>query len=119
MSQHPEAAEAAAESIAIVDSPERSRFEISVDGTLAGYAEYVDAEPDAAGVVERTFPHTVVEEEYGGRGLATLMIRTALDAARVADLMVNPQCPAVSGFIAKHADYADLVPPARRTELGL
>jgi predicted GNAT family acetyltransferase len=119
MSQHPESADAAAESVAIVDSPERSRFEISVDGTLAGYAEYVDAEPDGDDVVERTFPHTVVEEEYGGRGLATVMIRTALDAARVAGFAVNPQCRAVRGFIAKHAEYVDLVPAGRRAELEL
>jgi predicted GNAT family acetyltransferase len=105
------------ESVSVVNVPERQRFEISVDGTFAGFTEYVDGTGDHAG--ERTFPHTVIEEEFGGRGLSTLLIQTALDAARVADLAVLPQCSAVAGFIAKHDDYADLVPEGRRGEFGL
>jgi predicted GNAT family acetyltransferase len=108
---------AASASVSVVDAPERHRFEISVDGTFAGFTEYVDGTGDHAG--ERTFPHTVIEEAFGGRGLSTLLIRTALDAARVADLAVLPQCSAVAGFIAKHDDYADLVPAERRAEFGL
>ncbi len=66
----------------------------------------------------RTFPHTVIEEVYGGRGLATLLIRTALDATRVADLSVLPQCSAVRHFISENPDYVDLVPAERRAEFG-
>jgi predicted GNAT family acetyltransferase len=107
------------ESVTVVDVPERSRFEIAVDGTAAGFTEYVDsaASGDTAG--ERTFPHTVIEEAFGGRGLATLLIRTALDATRVAGLAVIPRCPAVAHFLAKHPEYADLVPQSRRAEFDL
>ena len=45
------------------------RFEILVDDVVAGFADYGD---DADGV--RTFPHTVVATEFGGRGLAGQMI---------------------------------------------
>lgn len=121
------------ETVAIVDVPEHHRFEITVEGTLAGFTEYVDAPADGSAdgsahgsadgsdqvVGQRTFPHTVIHDEYGGRGLATLLIRTALDATRVADLAVIPQCPAVTHVIAKHPAYLGLVPASRRDEFGL
>jgi uncharacterized protein len=124
MSQPPDASAPAddadaTESVTVVDAPERHRFEIAVDGATAGFTEYVDATGSGEATGERTFPHTVVEEAFGGRGLATLLIRTALDATRVADLAVIPQCSAVARFIAKHPEYVDLVPQSRRAEFGL
>ncbi len=89
--------------VSVVDAPERHRFEVSVDGATVGFCDYADE----AGV--RAFPHTEVDEAYGGRGLATVLIRTALDASRVAGLTVRPQCAAVRHFIDKHPEYADLV----------
>lgn len=115
MTQSPNESET--ESVNVLDVPEQHRFEIAVDGQPAGFTEYVDGTGDDAGV--RTFPHTVIEEAYGGRGLATLLIRTALDAARVADLAVVPQCSAVRRFIAKNPDYLELVPASVRADLGL
>ncbi|WP_323792945.1 GNAT family N-acetyltransferase [Nocardioides sp.] len=110
----------AAETVAVVDVPERSRFEISVNGAPAGFADYSDSEGGAgaqAGV--RAFPHTVVHPEFGGRGMSKILIRAALDAARVADLEVLPLCSAVQHFIASNAEYVDLVPEARRAEFDL
>ena len=116
------------ESIAVADVSERCRFEITVGGTFAGFTQYVDSDGSSedggrggsgGGGVERTFPHTVIEEEFGGRGLATVLIATALDAARVSDLVVIPECSAVRHFLGKHADYLDLVPESRRAEFDL
>ena len=108
-----------AESIAVVDATERQRFEISVEDILAGFTTYSDAGGAGGNGVERTFPHTVIEDEFGGRGLATLLIRTALDAARVSELSVIPECSAVRHFIAENPEYVDLVPESRRAELDL
>lgn len=99
--------------ITVVDAAERRRFEILVDGELAGYTEYHDRGP------LRVFPHTVIEEAYAGRGLATRLVRSALDRMRVEGRPVLPLCPVVCGFIAKHPDYLDLVPEDRRAEVGL
>lgn len=103
----------APEQVVVLDAPERGRFEILVDGELAGFTEYQDR-PDI-----RVFPHTVVEERFGGRGLATEMVRQALDATRAAGRPVLPLCPVVRGFITKHPDYLDLVPAQHRERLGL
>ena len=107
----------AAETVAVVDVPERSRFEITVNGEPAGFADYADGTGDRSGV--RTFPHTVVHPEFGGRGRSKILIRAALDAARVAELSVLPQCSAVQHFIASNPDYVDLVPEDRRAEFDL
>lgn len=101
------------ETVCVVDVPDRNRFEITVGGKPAGFADYVDR--DGA----RTFPHTVVHPDFGGRGMSKILIRTALDAAEVADLKVLPQCSAVQHFIASNPEYVDLVPEARRAEFDL
>jgi predicted GNAT family acetyltransferase len=68
---------------------------------------------------EWAFIHTEIEREYEGRGLATTLIRTALDEMRTRGISVLPYCPFVRGFIAKHSDYLDLVPEQLRPRFGL
>lgn len=101
------------ESIEVVDAPERHRFEILVDGELAGYTEYHEHGD------ERIFPHTVIHEEYGGRGLATRLVHEALDQTRAGTQRIVPYCPVVKGFIAKNPEYLECVPQTRREEVGL
>ncbi len=99
--------------VEVLDAADRSRFEVHVDGKLAGFTEYFDK-----GAV-RTFPHTEVDEAYTGQGLAKRVIREGLDATRAAGLLVRPICPAVIGFIKKNPEYLDLVPDELRPEAGL
>jgi len=88
---------------AVTENPERRRYEISVDGTLAGFTRFrVDG--DVA-----TMPHTEIDPEYKGQGLATTLIRATLDDARARGLTVVPRCPFVHGFIEKNPAYQDLV----------
>ena len=91
----------------VVDVPAASRFEIRVDGALAGYAEY--REEGGA----RAFTHTVVEPEYEGQGVGSALARGALDVVRDRGLQVVPLCPFIRGWIDKHPDYADLVVDGR------
>jgi predicted GNAT family acetyltransferase len=85
------------------DNPAESRFEAHLDNKLAGRAWYTRAGNTI------TFTHTVVETEFEGHGVGASLARTALDQARAEGLAVVPQCPFISGWIAKHPDYADLV----------
>lgn len=102
------------EEIQVIDNPDEGQFEIHVDGVRAGLTAYLDG---SDGV--RTFPHTEVADEFGGRGLATRLIEGALDATHEAGLGVLPVCSAVRGFLAKHPEYVDLVPAERRDEFDL
>lgn len=84
---------------------EQGRFTISVDGQQAGFTEFVDHDG------QRIFPHTVVDDEYEGRGLATILVREALEATRDAGLRIVAVCSMVAGFLEKNHEFDDIVDP--------
>jgi predicted GNAT family acetyltransferase len=87
------------------------RYEIHVDGTLAGYAEYHEDEGALA------FPHTVVEDAFEGQGLGSELVRGALDDVRSQGRLIHPFCPYVRSWIGKHPEYRDLVEDPERFDL--
>ncbi len=87
----------------ILDVPERHRYEIRVDGELAGLLQY-RRQPGRIVLI-----HTEIEDAFGGRGLGGELARHVLDEARRDDLAVVPLCPFVRSWIDRHPDYADLV----------
>lgn len=90
-------------SATVTNRPERSRYEIDVDGELAGFTAY-HLEGDVV-----AFDHTEIDPAFEGKGLASVLIKHALDDVRSRDLGVRPFCPFVRGYIDKHAEYGDLV----------
>ena len=98
----------------VADAVDASRYELRLGDVVAGYAEY-----HRRGAKQTAFTHTVVGDEYGGRGFGSTLIRGALDAERTAGRAVLPYCPFVRGFIEKHPEYLDLVPAGRRSEFSL
>ncbi|MCG5433059.1 N-acetyltransferase [Mycobacterium sp. MYCO198283] len=86
-------------------SPEPDRFTIAVEGKTVGLAEYADRDQ------QRIFTHTKVDEEYEGRGLATILIGEALEATRDAGMRIVPMCAAVASYVDKHPEYSDYVDP--------
>ena len=89
--------------VSVRDDPLASRFELRVNGVLAGYVSYRDARSG------RAFEHTVIATEYQGMGLASQLIRYALDEARATGRTVLPFCPFVRSFVQQHSAYVDLV----------
>ena len=89
--------------VTVVDNTERHRYEVHVDGALAGILAYT-VRGDSV-----VMPHTVVEPQFEGRGLGGLMAERALDDARERGLKVVPQCWFVAAYIEKNPQYADLV----------
>jgi predicted GNAT family acetyltransferase len=86
-------------------SREPGRFTIAVDGRQVGFAEFTDAGG------RRTFPHTVVDEAFQGRGLATILVATALQATRADGLRIVAPCSMVADYLEKSGAYDDLVDP--------
>ena len=97
----------------VADAPDASRYEIHVDGELAGFAEYRLED----GLI--AFTHTEVADAFEGRGLAGELVTYALGDARTRGLAVHPFCPYVRSFIAKHPEHLDLVPEAERAHFDL
>jgi predicted GNAT family acetyltransferase len=90
-------------SIDIANRPERLRYEISVDGELAGFAQYADH-----GEV-RTFVHTEVDDRFEGMGLGSRLVREALADVRAHGRTIVAQCPFVRSYVERHPEVADLV----------
>ncbi len=97
----------------VVDHPEAARFEVLVDGEVAGYAEYRRVRSAVA------FTHTVIAPAFEGHGLGSVLARGALDATRQAGSPVLPFCPFIRDFIRRHPAYLDLVPDDRRAGFHL
>ncbi|RPF21333.1 GNAT family N-acetyltransferase [Myceligenerans xiligouense] len=71
------------------------------DGSAVGRADFVDP-PD--GPDERIFFHTEVDPEFGGRGLAGLLVRAALEDSIRDGLDVVPVCPLFARHLDRHGD---------------
>jgi len=104
---------AVAERIEVADAPERDRYELSIDGEVAGFAVY-RVRP---GLI--AFVHTEVDEHLQGRGLGDRLIRFALEDTRARGLAVLPFCPFVKAFIERNREFEALVPDAYRDKFGL
>lgn len=83
---------------------EEHRHEIEVDGQLC-----VVDHPVEDGTAH--FTHTYVPPSLRGRGLAELLVRTALEWARMEGLRVEPSCSYVAAYLKRHAEFSDLLPP--------
>ena len=79
------------------------RFEIAVDDRTAGFTQFVDDDG------HRIFFHTVIEDEFGGQGLAGALVQEALEQTRADGLRIVPVCPYVAKFLTKTDEFADVV----------
>lgn len=92
-----------AEQTSVTHDDDRHRYEIRVDGELAGFAD-VRRDGDVLVV-----PHTEIDPAFGGRGLGSALVRGLLDDAKARGLRVDPVCPFVASYLDRHPqEYADL-----------
>jgi predicted GNAT family acetyltransferase len=78
------------------------RFETDAGGDVA--VAYYNLSPGTM-----TFTHTEVPYALQGQGIASRLIRGALEAARAEGLKVVPRCSFVSNYIARHQEFGDLL----------
>jgi len=97
----------------VVDDPQQRRFQVLVDGEVAGYAAYRPGEQ------AYTFTHTEIVPAYEGKGLGSVLVRGALDEMRARGLGALPSCRFVQRFVERHPDYLELVPTGERDRFGL
>ncbi|NUT71106.1 GNAT family N-acetyltransferase [Pseudarthrobacter sp. C4D7] len=89
--------------ITVRHNPGRERFEILDAGNVIGKAAY--KEYDGGESPQRIFYHTVINEEYGGQGLASQLATAALDSTVADGIGIVPVCPFIKKFLAKHSEY--------------
>lgn len=95
----------------VVDNTQAGRFDILVDGQPAGFTEY----RRSGSTISLT--HTEIDPSFEGRGLGSVLVRDALDAARAEGRSVF--CSFVRRFIQRHPEYVDLVPADKRPRFEL
>ena len=81
------------------------KYTIAIDGENVGLAAVADRGR------QRVFYHTEVDERFGGRGLATILIEQALESTRADGKRVVATCPMIAAFIKKHPEFGDITDP--------
>lgn len=89
--------------IEVFDDPDAHAYVVTVDGRRAGKAVY-----HLRGG-RHFFVHTEVDDEYSGRGLATTLVKQALDDVGSSGGTIVPICPLVAAYIERHPEYQDMV----------
>jgi uncharacterized protein len=84
---------------------EDGKYTIAVEGKTVGLAEFADRGD------QRVFYHTEIDPDYGGRGLATILVKEALDAARDNGKRIVPVCSMVGTVLKKHPEFDDITDP--------
>ena len=90
-----------------------SRFEAVDEGQVVGWLDYEQEGGDVA------LTHTVVPEEFSGRGIGKQLALYALQYARDKGWSVLPYCTFVQASIRFNPEYMSLVPEDRRAEFAL
>jgi predicted GNAT family acetyltransferase len=83
----------------IRDNTAESQWELLVDGDIAAVSTYHDHGN------RRTFLHTETMDGFEGKGLASELVRAALEDARDRGLEINAVCPFVRGWLDRHPDF--------------
>ena len=89
----------------VTRNDERSRYELDVDGKVAGILVYRD------GGDVLTMVHTEIGEEWEGQGLGSTLVEGALADVRRRGLRIRPVCPFVAAYVKRHPEVQELVAP--------
>jgi predicted GNAT family acetyltransferase len=87
----------------IRDDTTEQRFELEINGQTA----YTYYEMPSPGVIK--FMHTDVPLVMSGQGVASRLIKGALEQVRARGLKVTAECEFVAGYLGKHPEYSDLL----------
>lgn len=84
--------------VSVTRNEAKSRYEIAYSGSAkpAGFTEYLINDND------RIFYHTEVDENFGGRGLASILIGEAIKDTFPSGQTVVGLCPFVKGYVGKN-----------------
>lgn len=91
--------------ISYADNPQVHHFEAREDDAVVGFVDYRLLDETRIELV-----HTEVDDAHQGRGIASELVRAALDDARDRGRRVVPSCPYVARWLTRHpGDYDDVV----------
>ncbi len=87
----------------VVDRADASRYEILSAGELAGYVEYRHIDDHIV------LTHVEILPAFEGRGMGFALAQGVFDDVRTRGALLDPQCPFMARWFAKHPEYSDVV----------
>ena len=97
----------------VVNEPDASRYAVSIDGRVVGFAAY----RLLPGRV--VFVHTEIDGDVEGRGVGSRLARAALDDVIGRGLQITPLCPFIAGYVSRHPGYVQHVDPGHRARFSV
>jgi predicted GNAT family acetyltransferase len=89
--------------VTITDVPDARRYEARIGDALAGWVDY-------GRVGERLVAfHTEVPPRFGGRGVASALVRHVLADARARGYVITPRCPFFRAHFERHPEDGDVL----------
>lgn len=90
--------------VSVVHNPDKSRYELLVDGELHGLIDYVDR--------RGTFilTHTEVDPHLRNKGLGERLVHDTLADLRANDRAFVPTCPFIVAYVRRHPDEGSTAP---------
>jgi uncharacterized protein len=85
--------------VSVRNAPERSRYEAVVDGEVAGFADYQEVDDRVV------LLHVEVTPERQGNGIATTLVRAAMDDLIARGKTITPRCPFAVAFVQRYPEY--------------
>ena len=95
--------ENAQEEIIISFNERESRSMALNNGNIIGYCQYTEQD----NVLSIT--HTVVKQEFGGRGIAKRLVLAIIDEARKQSKKINPICSYAKKMMESSDEYKDVL----------
>lgn len=88
--------------VRVADHASKHRYELTLDGSVAGTLFYQDRDG------QRILVHTEVDPGHEGEGLGSTLVRSALDDIRARGLKLVVVCPFVRKYLERHPEQKDL-----------
>lgn len=93
--------------LVIEDRPDERRYVALLGEQVAGWVDYGRVGGRLVAL------HTEVPPAFGGRGIASMLVRRVLDDARAAGVKVTPRCPLFAAHFERHPEDADVLAAPR------
>ena len=98
--------------LAVSNNADDRRYEITVNGELAGILTYRLHEERVV------FLHAEVDSKFEGHGVGSRLAREALDDVVAHGKQITPLCPFVNEYIHRHPEYVGYVDAVHRPEFA-
>jgi predicted GNAT family acetyltransferase len=97
--------------IAVTNNANAHRYEVRVDGILAGLTTY-QLHDDRV-----VFTHAEVYPKWEGHGIGSELARVALDDVVAQGKVITPLCPFIHDYLRRHPAYLSHVDERHRHEI--